>query len=113
MRREKQIDNEELVKLLVDISKQLKDITSSIDRYLDTIKPVEINIEKIKGQFPPNLREQLVFDETSQYLIFRPKGYLDTEVFAKIASIIRDQLGGEYISAGKESHFRVRKTRKS
>jgi len=35
---------------------------------------------------------------------------LGSDNFRRVASIIRDQLSGEYISAGKDSHFRVPKT---
>ena len=95
--------------MLADISKKLKDIVASIDRYLEAVKPVEIKIKELKKRFSEDLRKQLIFEETDQYLIIRPKGYLGTENFGKIASIVRDELGGEYISAGKESHFRIKK----
>lgn len=103
------VSNKKLAELLADISKKLKDIVASIDRYLEAVKPVEIKIKELKKRFSEDLRKQLIFEETDQYLIIRPKGYLGTENFGKIASIVRDELGGEYISAGKESHFRIKK----
>jgi hypothetical protein len=38
----------------------------------------------------------------------KPRQFLGSENFAKIASIARG-MGGDYISAGKESHFRIPK----
>lgn len=62
----------------------------------------------VKTAFPQDLLNLLVFDETDEYITIKPRQYLGSENFAKIASIVRE-LGGEYISAGKESHFRVEK----
>jgi hypothetical protein len=63
-------------------------------------------IDDIKTLFPKDLEEMLMFEEKEEDIIVKPRQYLGSENFAKIASIVRDA-GGEYISAGKESHFRV------
>jgi hypothetical protein len=61
--------------------------------------------------FPTELEDMLNFTETPEYVIIKPRKYLGSDNFAKIASIVRSN-GGEYISAGKESHFRIpRETR--
>ena len=65
-------------------------------------------IEEVRTLFTKNLVEMLEFEEADKDVIIRPRGYLGAETFAKIATIIRD-VGGEYVSAGKESHFRVSK----
>ena len=62
-----------------------------------------INVQK---NFPKELERLLEFREESSYIIIKPKQFLGSENFAKIASIARE-LGGEYISAGRDSHFRV------
>ena len=52
----------------------------------------------------------IYIDETStdaDYYIVRPKAFLGSENFAKIASMMRG-LGGEYISQGRNSHFRLK-----
>jgi hypothetical protein len=46
------------------------------------------------------------FEETETYIIIKPRQYLGSENFARIASIIRG-IGGEYVSAGRDSHFRI------
>jgi len=71
--------------------------------------PGEIRkIEDVRMMFPSELEDLLAFEEEENYIIVKPRQYLGGENFAKIASIVRGA-GGEYISAGKESHFRIPK----
>jgi len=63
-------------------------------------------IEDIRVLFPENLEGMLTFEEVKDFIVIKPRQFLGSENFAKIAAIVRDA-GGEYISAGKESHFRV------
>ena len=58
--------------------------------------------------FTKELEELLDFEEKEDYIRVKPRKYLGSDNFAKIASTIRGA-GGEYISAGKESHFRIPK----
>jgi hypothetical protein len=58
--------------------------------------------------FPEDLENLLSFEEKDQYVVIKPRQFLGSENFSKIASIVRG-VGGEYISAGKASHFRVPK----
>jgi len=99
---------------LADISKSLK--ASGIPSPVTAPSPVPApaptpaermrSVKDIRTLFPKELEDMLNFDETAQYIIIKPRQYLGSENFAKIASIVRGT-GGEYISAGKESHFRV------
>lgn len=65
------------------------------------------NIEDIQRVFPQDLLNLLLFEVTEEHIIIKPRQYLGPENFARIASIIREQFKGEYVSHGKESHFRV------
>ena len=65
-------------------------------------------VEDVKMLFSKDLEDMLSFDEKGEFIVVKPRQYLGSDNFAKIASIIRDA-GGEYISAGKQSHFRVPK----
>lgn len=56
--------------------------------------------------FPKDLADLLTFEYTPEWTLIRPRRYLGKENFAKIAGIVKEA-GGEYISAGKESHFRI------
>ena len=63
-------------------------------------------IEDIRVLFPSDLEEMLTFEESGNYIVIKPRRFLGSDNFAKIASIVRG-VGGEYISAGKQSHFKV------
>jgi len=69
-----------------------------------------ITIENIQDMFPPDLANLLYFEDAGEHIIVKPRQYLGSDNFRRVASIIRDRLSGEYISAGKDSHFRVPKT---
>ena len=89
---------------LTDISKELKAL--GVPEAAPTPTEGMRTTEDIRVLFPRDLEEMLTFEESGKYIVVKPRQYLGSENFAKIASIIREA-GGEYISAGKESHFRV------
>jgi hypothetical protein len=68
------------------------------------------SIDDIRMSFPEELEAKLDFADKSDYITIKPKMFLGSDNFAKIASAVRG-MGGEYISAGKDSHFRVPKTK--
>ncbi len=65
------------------------------------------SLDDIRMSFPEELESRLGFEEKGDFIIIKPKAFLGTN-FAKIASAVKG-MGGEYISAGKDSHFRVPK----
>jgi len=89
---------------LTEVTKHLKEVTAP------AVAPAERarTVENVRVLFPKDLEDMLTFEETGNYVVIKPRQYLGSENFAKIASVVRDA-GGEYISAGKESHFRVPK----
>jgi hypothetical protein len=66
------------------------------------------SLDDIRMVFPEDLETLLSFEEKGDYIVVKPRQFLGSENFAKIASAVRG-MGGEYISAGKDSHFRVPK----
>lgn len=68
------------------------------------------DVDVIKGSFPDSLASLLefTFEREGKFVKVKPRQFLGSNNFAKIASIVRE-LGGDYISAGKESHFRIHK----
>ena len=78
----------------------------------NAVSPTETSrtrtVDDIQMSFPEELETRLEFEEKGEFIIIKPKMFLGSENFAKIASAVRG-MGGEYISAGKESHFRVPK----
>jgi len=111
----KKID--ELIDIFKILSEDLKDISNNLRSIIEAkpVSPLETGetagpsrtIDDVQRVFPPELVGMLYFEETGEYIMVKPRQYLGPDNFAKIASIVRDQLGGEYISAGKDSHFRV------
>ena len=67
-----------------------------------------LKVEDTKIWFPKDLEEMLVFEDAGSYIKIKPRQYLGSGNFAKIMAIVKGK-GGEYVSAGKESHFRVNK----
>jgi hypothetical protein len=65
-------------------------------------------VQDVRMMFPQELEDLLNFTEKDDFIMIKPRQYLGSENFAKIASIIRGA-GGQYISAGKDSHFRIPK----
>ena len=66
------------------------------------------SLEDVCMSFPEDLEAKLFFEDKEDYITVKPKQFLGSDNFAKIASTIRG-MGGEYISAGKDSHFRIPK----
>ena len=117
---------DKILKALNDISEEMRSISSSIKSLSGgqitpptathapspsepAAKPSgakQKSLDDIRMSFPEELEARLSFEEKGDYIIIKPKQFLGSENFAKIASAVRG-MGGEYISAGKDSHFRV------
>ena len=60
----------------------------------------------VLSKFPAEIGTKLTTEKKGDYWIIKPKTFLQPEDF-RIAIDTVQSLDGEYISAGKESHFRV------
>jgi len=103
----------QLLDVLNMISKDLSEISKALKTVSVPAAPVAPTermraIPDVQALFPKGLAEMLDFEEKEKFIVIRPRQFLGSENFAKIASIVREA-GGEYISAGKESHFRLPK----
>lgn len=74
-----------------------------------TPTPTSDVVSKVKAHFSPDLEEMLTFEDMGNWVRIAPRRFLGSDNFAKIASIVR-AIGGEYVSAGKDSHFKILKT---
>jgi hypothetical protein len=111
---------DEILVVLSRIAEDLRSVSASIKSMVGsqvtqpatqtpaTVSHEKKTIEDIRIAFPEDLESLLSFEEKSDYIMVKPRQFLGSENFAKIASAVRG-MGGEYISAGKESHFRVPK----
>jgi hypothetical protein len=99
---------------LAEISKSLKSVTGSAVAPAVSTKPIASSSDKkrsindVKQAFSAELAGMLFFEESGSFVIVKPRRFLGSDNFAKIASIVRE-LGGEYISAGRNSHFKIAK----
>jgi len=66
-------------------------------------------MEEVTAAFPADLKGLVAFEDTPSRVLVRPRQYLGSDVFRRINSIVGDQFEGEYVSAGKESHWRISK----
>jgi hypothetical protein len=65
-------------------------------------------LDDIRLSFPEDIEIKLNFIEQNDKFIIAAKQFLGSDVFAKIAATVRG-MGGQYISAGKDSRFEIRK----
>jgi len=69
-------------------------------------KPTEA--PKPMDLFPEDLKGLLSFEDQAEWTIIKPRQFLGSENFARIADIVKKH-NGEYVSSGKQSHFRIPK----
>ena len=102
---------------LADISKALKasrtpsptPVTAPVPTSIPTPTERESDSTKeARALFPKELEDMLFFEDQDESIIIKPRRFLGSENFAKIATIVRGA-GGEYVSAGRDSHFKISK----
>jgi hypothetical protein len=95
---------------LTEVSKSLKKVSkpAAVPAVSATQPQKKRSIIDVKQAFSSELEGMLTFEEKEKIIIVRPRRFLGSDNFAKVASVIRN-LGGEYVSAGKTSHFEVPK----
>ena len=96
---------ETYLKKAKEIRKTWKDLEPSVKKEIESGVSA---VDQVKNNFPKILAELLTFEIKENCAVVRPRQFLGSDNFAKIAAIVRN-LGGEYISAGKESHFKTPK----
>ena len=72
--------------------------------------PALRTVEDVRMLFSEELDAMLSFEEKPDYVVVKPKQFLGSSNFAEVLGIVR-AAKGEYISAGRDSHFRVYKTK--
>ncbi len=107
----------EVLDVLKRISEDLQDISRSLKATTPYVaptvappadKPTGKRIEDYRTMFAKDLEAMLIFEDKGAFIRITPRQFLGSENFAKIASAVRDA-GGEYVSAGRDSHFRIPK----
>lgn len=65
-----------------------------------------MSVKQVEALFPEALRNLLSFEQQGNYIIMKPQQFLGSENFSEVLRIVQSNKG-DYVSAGKESHFRV------
>lgn len=68
----------------------------------------EVTVDSVKEAFPEDLRPYLTISDEQSYIKVK-SDYVETEIFRRISGVAKDTLGGEYVSAGKNTHFKIPK----
>ena len=81
----------------------------------EALHEIRLEAEKIAPRpiherqlFPKELEELLQFEDKGQWIEVSLKHFVGSEKFSQIMAIVRE-LNGEYVSAGKDSHFKIPK----
>ena len=94
--------NEEETRALLDFCLSLR---NSLDNLISRLAPIK-SIAELQAKIPSELKDLLTFEEDSRFFYVKPHQILGSETFARLLDLIKS-FSGEYISAGKASHFRV------
>jgi isocitrate/isopropylmalate dehydrogenase len=94
--------NGEETKALIEFFVALR---NNIDNLISQLSPIK-SIAELKAKIPSDTQDLLTFEETEQFYIIKPRQYLGAENFAKVLDAVKE-CGGEYVSKGKDSHFKV------
>ena len=103
-----------IAKDLSEVSKSLKSATgttTSTPTLTPQVTPTtgeKRDINDVKQAFSPELAGMLLFEQSGKFIIVKPRRFLGSDNFAKIAAVVRE-IGGEYVSAGRNSHFKIPK----
>jgi len=107
--REEWVRVEYSVKAAVDDESELQVAKAQLEGLIDgwlTAAAKPLSAAAPRALFPKELADLLSFEKQGEYTIIRPRQFLGSDNFAKIAGIVKKH-GGEYVSAGKQSHFRI------
>jgi hypothetical protein len=63
-------------------------------------------ITTLRANFTEEIDQKLNYKQQNSSILIHPKNFLGSEIFAEISTIVR-RLRGEYISAGRDSHWRI------
>lgn len=112
------VDSDSIIKKIDELTGILRLILEDLEGIRDSLKelkpkpsePSLLTVREVQESFPESLLSQVIFEQTDENIIVKPRGYLGPETFKEIAGIV-DRLGGDYVSAGRESHFIIPRRR--
>jgi len=97
------------LKAELDETDDLKQTFNKVKTHVFQLHKEKLNLEiiqKVKERFLDKWVERIDFSHQENFIIVKTKQYLNTDDFEELRAIIKD-FGGEYVSAGKDSHFKI------
>ncbi len=97
------------LKAELDETDDLKQTFNKVKTHVFQLHKEKLNLEiiqKVKERFLDKWIERIEFLHQENFIIVKTKQYLNTDDFEELRAIIKD-FGGEYVSAGKDSHFKI------
>jgi len=97
------------LKAELDETDDLKQTFNKVKIHVFQLHKEKLNLEiiqKVKERFLDKWVERIDFSHQENFIIVKTKQYLNTDDFEELRAIIKD-FGGEYVSAGKDSHFKI------
>jgi hypothetical protein len=95
-----------IVKTLGEIALELTVIDGSQKKPAQPAKTR--TVDEVEKSFPMELADLLSFEDRGKIIFIKPRQFLGTAAFKDTIGIVKD-LGGQYVKAGKESHFEIPK----
>jgi hypothetical protein len=88
-----------------DVNQTFKKVKTQVFQ-LHKEKPNLDLAQLVKDRFIDKWVERIEFSHQGNFIIVKTKQYLNDDDFKELRAVIRD-MGGEYVSAGKDSHFKI------
>lgn len=87
---------------------RIRVIVDALESKIGEIREVFKSTSARPPMFPEPYSEILTISDRGNYWEIKPKEFLSSSDFSEVLRIVK-QYQGEYVSAGKSSHFRVPK----
>ncbi len=97
------------LKAELDETDDLKQTFNKVKTHVFQLHKEKLNLEiiqKVKERFLDKWIERIEFLHQENFIIVKTKQYLNTDDFEELRGIVKG-FGGEYVSAGKDSHFKI------
>jgi len=100
---------DEVAEKLLRISNELGAIIMDLEVEKRVVEPSSLTVADVQVTLGAELNKELKFSQREDAVIVTPKRWLGRELFNQIAEKLRTLGAGEYVPAGKQSHWIVRK----
>jgi len=101
---------DEVAEKLMRISNELGSIIMDLEVEKRVVEPSSLTVADVQVTLGAELNKELKFSEREDAVIVTPKRWLGRELFNQIAEKLRTLGEVEYVPAGKQSHWVVKRS---